>query len=140
MHVSTGSPAQHYMEVLFVIRQKNCQTHENQERVTGKRARLQEADGKAEELRQLGAEVQQAVNDPLVPPHGKLRSEAREPAGAVHADTVDNFGVDLAEKHSEVLGAVHKESVVNLIHVIFVNEHPVESTHSSSNQFRRESL
>src|SRR5437879_248955 len=88
--------AQHYMEVLFVIRQKNRQSHKDQQRVTGKRARLQEADGEAEKLRQLGAEVKQPVDDPLVPPHGKSRAEAHEPAGAVHADAkvIDGVGVD----------------------------------------------
>src|SRR5262252_1127179 len=128
------------MEVLFVIRQKNCQTHKNQQRVTGKCARLQKADGEAEELRQLGAEVQQAVNDPLVPPHGKLRRKAREPASAVHADSVDDFGIELAEQRANIFRTVHEQGVVNFVNVIFVDQHSVEAAHSSSDQFRSESL
>src|SRR5690348_2628793 len=132
--------AQHYMEVLFVIRQKNCQSHKNQQRITGKRARLQEADGKAEKLRQLGAEVQQAVDDPLVPPHGKRRAKARKPAGAVHADAVDDLGVELAERRAEVLGAIHEQGVVNFVDVVFVEEDLVEAAHSSRDQFWSEAL
>src|SRR5579859_190441 len=132
--------AQHYMEVLFVIRQKNCQPHKNQQRVTGKRARLQEADRKAEKLRQLGAEVQQSVDDPLVPPHGKRRAKAREPASAVHADAVDDFGVELAERRAEVLGAVHKEGVVDFVDVVFVEEEAVERSRLFGNQLRRQFL
>src|SRR5690242_7171502 len=132
--------AQHYMEVLFVIRQKNCQPHKNQQRVTGKGARLQEADRKAEKLRQLGTEIQQAIDNPLVPPHGKGRAEAGEPAGSIHADAVDDLGVELAERCAEVLGAVHEEGIVNLVDVVLVEEDFVEAAHSAGDEFRSEAL
>src|SRR5690242_9718252 len=132
--------AQHYMEVLFVIRQKNCQPHKNQQRVTGKCARLQEADGKAEELRQLGAEVQQAVDNPLVPPHGERRAKTRKPAGAVHADAVNDFRVDLTEKHSQVFGTVYEESVVDFVDVVFVKEDLVKPAESRGDELSGDAL
>src|SRR5690348_11276508 len=128
------------MEVLSVIRKKNRQPQQNEQRVTGKCARLEEADGEAEELRQLGAEVEQPVDDPLVPPHGKRRAKAREPASAVYADAVDDYGVELAERGAEVLGAVHEEGVVNFVDVVFVHQQPVQPWEFCGAQFRSESL
>src|SRR5215471_2547072 len=132
--------AQHYMEVLLVIHEKNRQPHENQQRITGKCARLQEADGEAEELRQLGAEVEQPVDDPLVPPHGKLRGEAREPAGAVHADAVDDFGVEATEKRSKILGAIHECGVIDLVHIVFVEQKVIKPRESAGGKFRGQAL
>src|SRR5215470_12460390 len=131
----SARPAQQCLEVLLVIRQKNHKPQQNPQRVSGKEAGLQIANERASDLRQSGAEIQQAVDDPFVPPHRQRRAKAREPAGAVYANAVDDFRVETAEERSEVLGAVDEERIVDFVDVILVKEELVETRHFSGYKF-----
>src|SRR5216683_4570237 len=132
--------AQQNLHMMTVISQKDHKSNHNQHRVAGKHSGLQQPDGITEKLHQLGAEIQQPVDDPLIPPHGHIRNETGEPAGAVHAEPVNHFGVEAAEQSAEVFGAIHDGCVVNFVHVILVEEQLVELRQFSGDQFGRESL
>ena len=84
------------------IRPKLLPTHAQSETVP-----LRSAQSGSEELDSdsVGAEIQQPINDPLVPPHRQRRAKAREPAGAVHADAINDFGIKLAEQRVNKLDA-----------------------------------
>ena len=68
-HRLSAHAAQQNLHMVTVIRQKNYQSYQNQHRVAGKDSGLQQAHRITEKLHQLRAEIQQPIDDPLVPPH-----------------------------------------------------------------------
>src|SRR6266699_165245 len=122
LHFARNEEEQQNLHKMTVISKKDHKSDDNQHRVARKHSGLQQPDGIAEKLHQLGGEVQQAVDDPLIPPHGYFRNETGKPAGAVHAEPVDYLSVEAAEQSAEILGAIDDRGVVNFVDVIFMDE------------------
>src|SRR5580704_10631228 len=115
------------LHVVAVVAEQNCQSDDYENGVGGENAGLEHPHGHAEKFGEPAEQVDQGVHHPFVPPHGKPGKDSREPSGAVDAKTVDDFRVEEAERGAEVLDAIHEESVVDFVDVVFVDEEIVEA-------------
>src|SRR6516162_3119463 len=113
--------------VMTVITEQNRQPNQDPHRIRREQARLEHADRVAEQLGKLADQVDQAVDDPLVPPHGNPGKDTSERGSAVDAETVNDFGVEKSERGAEVLDAVYEQCVVEFVDVILINEKLVKA-------------
>ncbi len=67
---------------------------------------------------------------------GNARSNARHPAGAVHAQAVDEIHVERAQRERQIFHAIHEHRVVKLVHVILVVEQLVKERARRRDFFR----
>jgi len=83
-----------HLHLVAVNPKQNCQADENEDGVGREDAGLEHPHGHAEKFWKPPERVDQCVDDPLVPPHGKPGKDAREPAGAVDADAINDSCVE----------------------------------------------
>src|SRR5215469_10726995 len=113
--------------VMTVITEQNRQSDQDPHSIGREQTRLEHANRVAEQLGKLANQVDQAVDDPLVPPHGNPGQDARERGSAVDAETVNDFGVEKSERGAEVLDTIDEKGVVEIVDVILINEKLVKA-------------
>src|SRR3974377_2146963 len=104
--MSNGLSAQTAHEnfhVLTVIAEQNRQPDQDPHGIGRKQAGLEHSNGMAKQLGELADKIDQAIDDPLVPPHGNPRKDASDRGRAVDAEAVNDFGVEKSESGAEVL-------------------------------------
>ncbi len=116
---------------LSVHRQTNkvqviCQERNQPQRQSAARSRTLFQFGKirvgyAEHADESRGQIHQAIDDPLIPPHGNAGNHASEEADAVDARAIDDAAIEGAEREAEILGAIDEERVVNFVDIISVS-------------------
>src|SRR5208282_3822552 len=111
---------------MSVIEKQGNQPDQDHDRVTGKHPGLKHTDRMAEKTRELADEIHQAIDDPLIPPHGNAGKDAREPTGAVDTQAIDHLAVEEAERGAQILDAVDEQRVVDFVDVVLMNQKIVQ--------------
>jgi len=71
------------LHVMAVVREQDDQPDQHENGITRKDACLEHADRVAERTREPACKVDEAIDNPLVPPHRNSGKDAREPSGTV---------------------------------------------------------
>src|SRR5712691_10090459 len=82
------------LHVVAVVAEQNCQSDEYENGIGGENAGLEHPHRHAEKFWEPPERVDQCIDNPFVPPYGKPGKNAREPAGAVNAEAIDDSCVE----------------------------------------------
>src|SRR6516164_4946840 len=113
--------------VTTVIAEQNRQPDQDPHGIGRKQASLKHSYRMTEQLSEFADKVDQAIDDPLVPPHENLGKDAGQRGRAVDAEAVDDSGVEKSERGAEVLDAIDENRVVEFIDVILVIQKLVQA-------------
>src|SRR6516162_6359097 len=113
--------------VTTVIAEQNRQPDQDPHGIGRKQASLEHSNRMTEQLSEFADKVDQAIDDPLVPPHGNPGKDAGQRGRAVDAQAVDDSGVEKSERGAEVLDAIDENRVVEFIDVVLVVQKLVQA-------------